>query len=321
MATEARKIKIVHLAPESATQVRVFLDEKAVADYAEAIRADQEFPPIDVFDDGETLWVGDGFHRIAAHRKAGRDTIEAIVHKGDRWAAIQCQCSKNATHGVRLTNADKRRAVELHLRDPDKAKFSDRVLAECIGVSGPTVASVRAEVQKFCTSAAPEERVGADGKTYRVPKTSPPPPREDPKPEPRAKPKTAPPPSRTASKPEPAPEPPPEPEPVIDDAGRQVTDEKVLEALSHADEFRELVNAAHGCKRDIIALARTELGAELRAQQIERDFRNIVKAVEFAVPFTTCPYMPNCPRGCATCNKKRWVTREQWERIPEEDRK
>lgn len=109
-------------------------------------------------------------------------------------------------------------------------------------------------------------------------------------------------------------------EPLIDPAGREYSDPKVMEALGHTTDFEKIVNELNGLRRKIENLAKHPFGKELRVQSIQTDFKNISRAVRFATPHTTCPYMPNCEDGCNLCGGARWVTKEQWERVPEEDR-
>ncbi|MGI8406505.1 MAG: streptomycin biosynthesis regulator, partial [Thermomicrobiales bacterium] len=53
-----------------------------VADYADAMRSGATFPPITVFHDGQTHWLADGFHRVAAAEQAGIITIAADIRQG-----------------------------------------------------------------------------------------------------------------------------------------------------------------------------------------------------------------------------------------------
>lgn len=64
------------------------------AHYAARMLAGDEFPPLTlIFDpagqDGHTLLVDDGFHRISAARLAGLDTITVEVFAADHEAALE----------------------------------------------------------------------------------------------------------------------------------------------------------------------------------------------------------------------------------------
>jgi hypothetical protein len=112
--------------------VQVQRVEHSVAEYAKAMADGVQFPPIVVFDDGKTLWLADGHHRVEAARLAGLGVILAEEHKGGRRDALLYACGANAAHGVRRTNADKRLAVTLMLRDKEWCKWASRDIARLV---------------------------------------------------------------------------------------------------------------------------------------------------------------------------------------------
>jgi len=128
---------------DASAQMRIVVSETVVGEYAEAINDGAEFPPIVVFFDGAAHWLADGFHRLAAHQKLGYDTIQADIREGGLRDAIQYSLGANETHGLRRTRADKRRAVETALADPEWAQLSDRDVAKMCGVSHTLVSQVR----------------------------------------------------------------------------------------------------------------------------------------------------------------------------------
>jgi len=152
------------------TQPRAAIDPGVVAEYAEALEAGAEFPPVEVVCDGATYWLVDGFHRFYAHRRHKRTQIRAVVTTGElkdaRWKSL----GANKTHGLRRTNADKAKAVQKALKlHPE---LSDRAIAEHVGVSNDMVRRYRAamerQVSEYDTSnhSRPTTRVGRDGKRY-----------------------------------------------------------------------------------------------------------------------------------------------------------
>jgi uncharacterized ParB-like nuclease family protein len=128
---------------DASAQMRMVASETVVSEYAEAINSGAEFPPIVVFFDGDAHWLADGFHRLAAHQKLGYETILADVREGGLRDAIQYSLGANETHGLRRTRADKRRAVETALADPEWAALSDRDIAKLCNVTHPFVGNVR----------------------------------------------------------------------------------------------------------------------------------------------------------------------------------
>lgn len=122
------------------------IDIGIVAEYAEAMAAEAQFPAIVVFTDGVSYWPGDGFHRIEAAKRAGRDTIFADVRNGSRRDALLHAAGANSNHGLRRTQADKRQAIVSLLRDPEWSRWSDREIGRTCAVDPKTVAKVRAEL-------------------------------------------------------------------------------------------------------------------------------------------------------------------------------
>lgn len=120
---------------DGGTQPRAEIDPFIVGDYAEAIQNGAQFPPIIAFFDGSEYWLADGFHRVNACKKAGITEVVADVRQGTRRDAVLFSVGANATHGLRRTNQDKRRAVETLLRDTEWANWSNNQIAKQCAVS------------------------------------------------------------------------------------------------------------------------------------------------------------------------------------------
>lgn len=186
---KAKKLLIDVLDLKADTQSRVALCKETIAEYAKAVLAGVELPPIDVFFDGSDYYIGDGWHRAFAWLDAKIANIPVIMHNGGQRDALLFAAGANKTHGLNRTNADKRRAVEIMLRDAEWAEWSNVRIAEHCGVGDMLVADVRRQVPESGTSddfeqeeeveesdgePAPTEapkpatRVGKDGKRYPV---------------------------------------------------------------------------------------------------------------------------------------------------------
>ena len=158
-----RQVLVESIRIDGETQSRAAINEETVAEYAEAMKGGAKLPPLTVFFDGTEYWPADGFHRLLAAKRIGRKNILADVKKGSREDAAWAACAANQTHGLRRTQADKRKAVEIALRlRPEK---SARVIADHCGVADHLVAEVRSR----CVIHAPGHVVGKDGKNYPVP--------------------------------------------------------------------------------------------------------------------------------------------------------
>ena len=138
-------IELTHI-KDGGAQMRVEMQPETVDEYATEMLNGVSFPPVIVYHDGTDYWLGDGFHRVEAARKIERETVEANIREGTARDAILHGIGANAIHGLRRTQADKRRAVEKLLADPDWARWSDRKIAEVAKVDHKTVGKVRREL-------------------------------------------------------------------------------------------------------------------------------------------------------------------------------
>ena len=140
------KIKLEKINVDGDLQVRDKIIEDAVREYAEVIREGGKMPPVTVFFDGKNYHLADGWHRFFAHKQAAFPEIEAEVHDGSRRDAILFAVSANDKHGLRRTNADKRRAVLVLLEDFEWSEWNNTKIAEVCGVSATFVDKIRKEM-------------------------------------------------------------------------------------------------------------------------------------------------------------------------------
>lgn len=125
-------------------------------------------------------YLVDGFHRLYAHKQAFPDfPMWCEVQDGTQQEAIWESLKQNLSHGLRRTNADKRKAVETAL-----IKFtpkSDSEIAKQCGASHTTVQNIRKELESTCKICKSAERQGADGRTISTANIG----KAQPKPEPK----------------------------------------------------------------------------------------------------------------------------------------
>ena len=132
---------------DQGTQIRLILDKETVSEYEEAIRTGAQFPPIDVYYDGENYYVVDGFHRVAGHRQAGKTSIECNIHEGTLRDAILAATGANARHGLRRSKEDKRRAVMTLLLDKEWQQWNDSEIVRATNTYNALVAKLRRELE------------------------------------------------------------------------------------------------------------------------------------------------------------------------------
>lgn len=195
-------------------QARAGINQETVDEYAELMAAqgfdEKSWPHLVVFSDEDgdgRFWPGDGWHRGAAAQQAGLKWWTCEIRLGTREDALWYALGANKSHGLRRSNADKRRAVELALKA--RPELSDRAIAEHCGVGNKFVGDLRRQVcsehtckdvtlcggvpethvetdglagdsgadegdeEGAATGGAPVLRVGRDGKSYRVPAPAP----------------------------------------------------------------------------------------------------------------------------------------------------
>jgi hypothetical protein len=131
----------------AATQIRKKLLKEVIDQYHEDLGNGAIFPAIDVFrESGSSRYIlADGFHRLFAHIHADRDEIEATIHEGGMQEALIFAAGSNSEHGFRRTNADKRNAVEMCLKDPEISLMGSQEIADICRVTKRTVNKIKHE--------------------------------------------------------------------------------------------------------------------------------------------------------------------------------
>jgi hypothetical protein len=141
-------------------QVRVKTDRSTVEDYARAMLADPDarWPVVICFREKRTgaVFLSDGNHRLEARALNGETTIVAEVRDGGKREALAYAVGSSKGHGLRFSNADKRKAGGLALKDSKLKKLSDNQLAALIGVSQPFISKLRAELITVISAGAAE---------------------------------------------------------------------------------------------------------------------------------------------------------------------
>lgn len=151
--TTNEMIPICLIRTNGGTQSRSGLNMLVVAEYADAMRRGDQFPPIEVFYDGKVYWLTDGFHRLAAHAdihkqplNSIKEPVSCVIHQGTQRLAIFRSLSVNANHGLQRSRDDVNRAIRVMLTDDDWGSLTDNAIAKHVGCDPKTVASRRAEL-------------------------------------------------------------------------------------------------------------------------------------------------------------------------------
>lgn len=173
---DAGTIAIANVRRDGGTQIRAGLDEDTVQEYTDLIKAGVKFPPIGVYQEGPLqegtpFWLWDGFHRVEAYSRAGVERVHVEFRSGNRRDALRAACGANADHGLKRSNADKRRAVETFLSDPEWQQWSDGAIAKETNVSRQTVTNIRSELA--ISPVGPRVVKGLDGRERLQPTKGP----------------------------------------------------------------------------------------------------------------------------------------------------
>ena len=160
-AMNIRKVPLDDLVLDPTLNLRDRLDDFTVERYADSW---ERLPPITVYEIDGRLLLADGFHRHAAAIMLGKRTIPAEVREGTFTEALDFVSSVNLFHGLPLTRAERRRAVEVKLKLHHD--WSDRRMAEELAVSRELVAKIRRQLIESHQIPNLPGRVGSDGKLY-----------------------------------------------------------------------------------------------------------------------------------------------------------
>lgn len=138
-----QELSLNQINDDAELQPRVSLDLDVMREYSQAWLEKAKFPPIDVFFDGETYWLADGFYRVRSARKANLTSIRAYVHDGGKREAMIFSVGANVEHGVRRNREDTRKAILRLLDDPQWCLWSDNEIARACKVGPTTVGRYR----------------------------------------------------------------------------------------------------------------------------------------------------------------------------------
>lgn len=155
------------VADHEETQAREKMNNATVKAYRELMEDGTKFPPLDVFKDGGSYILADGFHRLQAMLDAGIGKCDVRVREGGKREAILFSLSANSSHGLQRTTKDKQRAVHALLTDEEWKKCSDREIAKHAGVSNVMVSKYRNKLKKAAGEEIEETGKGSKGGRIR----------------------------------------------------------------------------------------------------------------------------------------------------------
>jgi transposase len=155
-----KTLNLLNIRIDGGTQAREELNQEAVADYAEKMRDGEVFPPVSVFFDGSEYWLVDGFHRYFATKSNGKTSIDAEVENGTLKEAIRASWKANGKRGLNLNSADTKKIMLAMFADEVTKTWSNRQIAEYVGVSHSTVNRLKSSLEQSSTKKKPVKDSG-----------------------------------------------------------------------------------------------------------------------------------------------------------------
>jgi hypothetical protein len=143
------KVRLARVEIDRSTQARDRKSPERVEELLEVLQAGKEFkddPELYYDIENKCYWVGDGFHRLDAYERHGREKIWALVRGGTLRDAMIHAAGANHDHGMPRTRKDLRRAIRLLLEDEQIARMSDTTVAAMAHTTDKTVAAVKREL-------------------------------------------------------------------------------------------------------------------------------------------------------------------------------
>lgn len=111
MIQQLQAVKVSEIVMNAGTQMRAWMDTNTIAEYAALMKEGVQFDPIEVYlVDNQPVLV-DGFHRVNAAIKAGREALEAHITVGTMEQAIWASIAANKKNALKRNSSDIQKAV------------------------------------------------------------------------------------------------------------------------------------------------------------------------------------------------------------------
>lgn len=261
-----KAIPLSKITLDKGLQPRLDITQEAVVEYAEAMQNGETMPPCLVVWDSNTYWLCDGFHRIAAAKTLKFKTIECEIINGTRIDAMWLAAAANLKHGVRRTNADKRRAVQMAIICKPEGSLRD-IAIHC-AVTHEFVRNIKQQEEAVRELNTVAEIVIADA---------------------------------------------------FDDGVLEEQDDQAgIQMIGAEAAIKITIKSIDDAIVSVNALLATKYAAFVSQQRVLTDLKNAKTALRQSLPHEVCPLCDG--EKCETCRLSGWVTKQQWELIPKEQR-
>lgn len=140
-------VPISDITRDETLQPRDGLKDAHVRAIQAAIDGDVELPAVILYQLGDTLALVDGWHRLAAHQRAGKEKLRADIYEGDRDDALAHAGAANVGDKLGLTTSERKSVLLSLLKSPKYSRRSARELGKMVGVSHSTVTKYKRELE------------------------------------------------------------------------------------------------------------------------------------------------------------------------------
>lgn len=173
-----KTLNLLNIRIDGGTQARLQLNQDVVAEYAEKMREGEIFPAVTVFFDGSDYWLADGFHRYFATKANAKTSIDCDVENGTQQEAKKYSWKANTRRGLRLNHDDYRNIILAMLQDIEAKEWSNRKIAEWVGVTHTTVNKIKNSLEADSSEPKEKKYINKHGtesvmKTENIGKTKP----------------------------------------------------------------------------------------------------------------------------------------------------
>jgi ParB-like chromosome segregation protein Spo0J len=158
-----KTLNLLNIRIDGGTQARLQLNQDVVAEYAEKMRDGEVFPPVTVFFDGSDYWLADGFHRYFATKANAKTSIDCDVENGTQQEAKKYSWKANGKRGLRLNHDDYRNIILAMLQDIEAKEWSNRKIAEWVGVSHFTVNKIKNSLEETSSETKEKKYINKHG--------------------------------------------------------------------------------------------------------------------------------------------------------------
>ena len=159
-----KTLNLLNIRIDGGTQARLQLNQEVVAEYAEKMRDGEVFPPVTVYFDGSEYWLADGFHRYFATKANAKTSIDADVENGTQQEAKKYSWKANSRRGLRLNHDDFKNIILAMLSDEETKTWSNRQIAEWVGVSHSTVNRIKSSLEQSSSDTTEKKYINKHGK-------------------------------------------------------------------------------------------------------------------------------------------------------------